>query len=163
MVAGNAGASEYIDNNGKLGLSSIEYDSETSRLYLLTSFEEDNKEKTPSVNLGSYLWAIPFDKLGEKSITLDVSNCYLNSGGSKPKSASEKVQPEEQQVGKKQNEIVCLQEFNQHKAEGLAILDKTHVLLVFDDDRVKTQLTSGDNHQERNPDNEAGYQILEIQ
>ena len=132
-----------------LGLSSIEYDQYHDRLYLLTSYEEVNAEEPPPESLGAYLWTLPLADLGKtgsspQPILVDPASCQQPKTNGKPLES-------------------CPLEFKSHKAEGLAVLDSKQILVVFDDDRAKTQVQSEDGQQhERKPESESGYEIIEL-
>lgn len=95
---------EALDPEGReVGLSSIEYDPFNDRLYLLTSYEEE--EKTDE-GLGGYLWTLPMADFRNKAmptLVRDETGAPLHFA---------------------------------HKPEGLAVIDKDHVLVIHDDDRV---------------------------
>lgn len=103
-----------------LALSSLEYDPDRHRFWMLTSLEANGK-------LDAYLWtATPDELYANKPFTLvrDAQNQPLHVG---------------------------------HKAEDLTFLDKDRLLLIHDDDRIRTTVGS----RVRQP-NQAAYTILTI-
>ena len=84
-------------------------------------------------DIGAYLWILPLAGLQENKPATLITDQY-----SKPFSFS-------------------------HKAEGLAILDSTHIFVITDDDRViKTVNESDDDQQRVRKLSEAAYNIVEI-
>ena len=136
-----------IPNKSTLALSSIEFDPESQKLYLLTSYEESKANEPSPDSLGAFLWSFPSVELGKSNpelVTADSESCQTK-------------------MINKKGDGFCPFEFKGNKAEGLAILGNKRALVVFDDDRVKTQINSedGTGHQ-RIPGNESGYMIIEL-
>jgi hypothetical protein len=108
-----------------VGLSSVEYDRDNGRLYLLTSYERDQ-------DIGAYLWVLPItdDSLAGNPPVL------VKTAQGKPLHFA-------------------------HKAEGLAILDQSRVLVIHDDDRITEVNESGTLR--KRPLNESVYEIVQFE
>jgi len=132
-----------------LALSSMEFDQDRQVLYLLTSYEEDKGENPKPDSIGTFLWVLPLADLYKAEalpqlIQYGVADCPIPRQG--------------------RENSTCPFAFKAHKAEGLALLGKNRVLVVFDDDRIVTKLQPEDGHAERDRkvESETGYQIIEL-
>lgn len=113
------------------GLSSLEYDPFNDRLYLLTSFEAKIEIKGEGVeHIGGYLWVMSLEDFAANKLPALVTDA----------------------------EDAPL-EF-EHKAEGLAVLDKKRLFVAYDNDR-HMGLGDIDERDERHAC-EAPYTLLEM-
>ena len=110
--------SELGDAARFLGLSSIEYDPKAHLFYLLTSYERGQSGGV--TDLGGYLWALSYRDLFKSTENHDKKQAPIL-------------------VRNNNGEIV---EFD-HKPEGLAVIDTSTLLVIYDDDRAK-QIKKGD-------------------
>lgn len=110
------------------GLSSLEYDPYHARLYLVTSFETEEKGIP---HIGGYLWVLSFEDMDAGKLPSLVTT---------------------------EGDIPL--EF-EHKAEGLAVLDRERLFVAYDNDR-HMGLGSVDERDERHAC-EAPYTLLRVQ
>jgi hypothetical protein len=118
-----------------VGLSSLEYDWYNHRLYMLTSYEKDVPiGKRTYDDIGAFLWILTTDKT---DIITDVK-LVLEKGTSKP--------------------LI----FN-HKAEGIAVINKSEIFIVHDDDEILTsKKESGSAIDISRKHNQSAYTIVNL-
>jgi hypothetical protein len=102
-----------------LGISSLEFDPKTERIFLTTSHEDNDA-------LGAYLWHTDLNKLKQ-----GIAPELIRQADGTPLHFS-------------------------HKAEGITVLDKRHLLILHDDDRHTGGIPDRQPHQ-------AVYSVVELQ
>jgi len=92
----------------KPALSSIEYDQFNDRLYLLTSYElDEGGQPLRDIDVGAFLWTIP---MGKQTSDMEPELVMLETPSGPLHFA--------------------------HKAEGLAVISDTRIVVIHDDDRI---------------------------
>jgi hypothetical protein len=128
---------EKLSEHGGItvGLSSIEYDQYHDRLYLLTSYEKKSEGEITDEDIGAFLWFLPV------------------------KSLKTGVAPE--LVVKRPDSTPLL---FAHKGEGVAVIDRSRVIIIHDDDRVlgRENIEDPETQFSRQP-HQAAYTIVDLE
>ena len=152
------------------GLSSIEYDPFNKRLLMLTSFEHGIKD----TDLGAYLWTLPLNRFllkerEHRSVFSEKRKKKKNMARKLKALKTFSLETTAELIMESMEddipEVYARPLMFAHKAEGITILNKDHVFIIHDDDKVvgrtDTQITNS-RTQFRRKINQAAFTIVEF-